>query len=947
MGLLTSVVVGLCAVLALGEDIPRPEHPRPDFERKAWVNLNGRWDFAFDPKNEGLKEGWFGPKGKFDRKIVVPFPWESKLSGVADTSRQKVGWYRREINPPAEWKGQRVWLCFGAIDWEAQVWVNGKEVGKHEGGYSPFALDITDRVGPGEAASLVVRTYDRTDPAHPTGKQVFWYTTTSGIWQTVWLEARPAAHLADLRLTPRREGGDWKLDVQATLSGDAGPAKLSVESADSSVSGKTVSVETKEGVARTTLAIKDPKPWTPESPTLYPLTIRVSREGQPDDRVETYFGLRTIGRGKAPGGEHESILLNGEPVYLRGALDQSFNPEGIYTAPSDAFLRRDIELAKKVGLNFLRIHIKAEEPRRLYWADKLGVMIMEDIPNTWTQSPAARTAWEATMRATIDRDRNHPSIVAWCLFNETWGLGNGPGYGDEFKRSVDTQKWVERMWKLVKEDLDPSRLVEDHSPDKRDHVVSDINSWHFYIDDYDAARRHIVEVVSKTRPGSPFNYVPSRVQGTEPLINSEYGAVSAGGGDRDVSWGFRYLTTQLRRHDRIQGYIYTELTDIEWEHNGFFDYDRGAKSFGYDAFVPGMTPADLQGADFIGFDAPPAMDVPIGVEFSIPLFVSHFSKREKPPRLRWWIVGTDDLGQEVKTAPTSIPVSWKPWGVTTQTPLRVAVPGDRPFVGAVALELIDDTGKRIAANFVNVVAKPIRVTESRAASKEPERAVYRAVEVLGPRTVAVRFAPEDTADRRWTSAPPQARQYANKVWGFGAGKFTYRVQLPEFVVKAQPAKVELLAEVAAKANAEQIDWPARRNRQDYPQTDERKHPSEVRVRLAGTEVGRWSLADDPADARGVLSHQAAFHHGAYGYLFREKLDLRKLPAIEKAFAAEEPIAIEFEVPSGTKAGGLAIFGRASGRYPLDPTLLITTEKDIGKPVGWIVDEPITVRGSSK
>ena len=591
---------------AAEEDIPRGEHPRPDLRRDGWLSLNGPWQFRFDPDDRGLDQKWQATPDGFDRRIVVPFCWQSKLSGIADTTGQKIGWYRRTVSVPEAWDGKHVWLCFGAVDWEARVWVGGREVGRHEGGYTPFEFDVTGLAEPGREVTIVLRALDATDPELPLGKQVpAWYTPTSGIWQTVWLEARPATHVDRLRLTPHTRDRHWSLEVELEAAGPDGRVEVEIVSPDSTVQKHQAPLELQEGRGRlrATLHVDSPKLWTPEDPHLYDLEIRLKNSDAAADTLHTYFGLRTIGRGKYGDLPHEVILLNGEPIYLRGALDQSFNPEGIYTAPSDEFMRRDMEIAKAAGFNFLRIHIKSEEPRRLYWADRLGVLIMEDMPCTFVQSPRARREWEQTMRATIQRDRNHPAVVAWCLFNETWVLGR-----DKLKNDRDTQDWVLQMWTEVKQQLDPSRLVEDNSPCRYDHVKTDVNSWHFYIDDYRLAREHIENVVRNTRPGSPFNYVPGRVQGTAPLINSEYGAVSARGGDRDVSWGFRHLTTQLRRHELIQGYVYTELTDIEWEHNGVVNYDRSAKQFGYDAFVPGMTVADLQGADFVGFDAPPAAE---------------------------------------------------------------------------------------------------------------------------------------------------------------------------------------------------------------------------------------------------------------------------------------------------------------------------------------------------
>ena len=405
-------------------------------------------------------------------------------------------------------------------------------------------------------------------------------------------------------------------------------------------------VAPKDGRARFELSLDVPEPrlWTPETPNLYAATLELGgMEPGETDRVETYFGLRTIGRGRYGDEPFERVLLNGNPIYLRTALDQSFNPKGLYTAPDEEFIRRDMEITKSMGLNGLRIHIKPDEPRRLYWADRAGILILEDMPNTWQQNPRARSAWEKTMREAVARDRNHPAIVAWVAFNETWGLGKP----EDYKKDRDTQRWVGEMVQAIRT-LDPTRIVEDNSPCNYDHIVdTDLNSWHFYIDDHRKAREHIQDVVDRTTPGSSFNYCPGEKQATLPLINSEYGAVSAGGGDRDVSWGFRDLTTQLRRHNRIQGYIYTELTDIEWEHNGLVNYDRTPKLFGYDAWLPDMRPNELLGADFIGYDAPPAIVGKPGETITVPIFVSHFSDRTFQPKLRWWVSGYDER------APTS------------------------------------------------------------------------------------------------------------------------------------------------------------------------------------------------------------------------------------------------------------------------------------------------------
>jgi hypothetical protein len=914
--LILVLLLSLAPVACRKAPVPRAEHPRPDFERAEWRNLNGEWEFRFDPLDLGLVQNWQRPGVVFDRRIVVPFCWESKLSGIADTSGNQIGWYRRKISAPRAWRGRRVWLRFEAVDWEAQVWLDGKFIGRHEGGYTPFAFDITEHLPPGGSATLVVRAFDPTDRHLPTGKQVAaWYTFTSGIWQTVWLEARPATYLEDLVLVPRNEGGAWSLAVEALLRGPDGRARLRISSPDPTVQAAEGDVELSQGEARftATLPVREPRLWSPESPHLYDLYVEVSGADGAVDRVKTYFGLRTVGRGFAGDLKHESILLNGKPVYLRGALDQSFNPDGIHTAPSDEFLRRDMEIAKRLGLNALRIHIKIDEPRRLYWADKLGLLIMQDMPCTWEYSDRARAAWESTMRAAIARDRNHPSIFAWVLFNETWGIG-----GNEYKQRPDIQEWVKSMFRTAKE-LDPTRLVEDNSPNRYDHVITDINSWHFYIDDYEKARAHIEEVVRNTYPGSSFNFAPGYKQDTAPLVNSEYGAVSATGGDRDISWGFRYLTTLLRKHEKIQGYIYTELTDVEFEHNGLVNYDRSPKEFGYDAFVEGMTVADLQGEDFVGFDAPPAIVTEPGADVEVPIFVSHFSDRDGEVYVKPRLVGVDDLGRDVRVELDARPVSWARYRVTAQKPLLATLPKDRSFTGALTMELVDGAGKRLAANFVNVIAWRKRPVGG-AGRAEPER--------LDARRVVLRRTPLEVHAAYWSGpgAPNRLtrRRDHPKLWFHGSGMVEYQFEVPPEVIEARPMRLGLLAELAAKARDEKLAWPQEMTLLDYPQTDAVKHPATVNIIVNGHRLEPIQLADDPADAHGVLSHQAGFHHGSYGYLVRGELMLAGLEGFLENLRRRPLVRVIFEVPGG----GLAVYGERTGRYPLDPTIIIETERDI-------------------
>lgn len=919
-----ALVVALSALVAKrsAAAIPRPEHPRPDAVRPHWINLNGAWEFRFDAKDEGVAARWFEPTAAgFDRSIVVPFPWESELSGINERRGPKVAWYRRSLEIPAAFpKGERTWLRFEAVDWRADVWVNGTKVAEHEGGYSPFEADITDALTPGKPAVVVVRAFDPTDPELPTGKQVGWYTSSSGIWQTVWVESRPRAWIADVMIVTNPDLASATVEV--ICSGTTGAYSLSARSDDPTVATTSVSPTT-ERSKPLVLKVQDPKLWTPESPHLYPLTLEMKGPGGVIDSLTTYFGLRTIARGKYGDAPYERILLNGRPLYLRAALDQSFNPQGLYTAPDDEFLKRDLLIAKYNGLNGLRIHIKPDEPRRLYWADKLGVLLLEDLPNTWRQTSKSRKAWESTMREVVVRDRNHPSIITWVAFNETWGLANKSSA--EYKADKDTQGWVKRMMAEIRK-LDPTRLVEDNSPCNDDHVEgSDINSWHFYIDNHADAKRHIADVVARTVPGSSFNFCPGEKQSTAPLINSEYGGISSGSGDRDVSWSFRDLTTQLRRQPKIQGYVYTELTDIEWEHNGFFNYDRTPKQFGYDAFIPDMRPSELNGADFVGFDAPPAIVARPGETITVPVFISHFSDRTFEPKLRWWLDGADDRGDVIMvSSPRSIPATWTLYDVKEQEPIRVKLP-DRPFVGSLNLTLRDPNNGRFAANYVNIV---VRADKPQPRAERDRNDDHDAI---------LRFAPGDLARQSWSKLgkPP-----AGKVYGYGKGFFEYHIKVPMAVVKAEIESFHFQVEASSKAERQKVDWPDRKNRQDYPQTDERKWPSAVEISINGLVVERDDLEDDPADAQGVLSHLAGVEHGSYGDILSAAGQLPE--AIKADIIAGKPLVLRIAVPEAAEhGGGLALFGEETGRYPFDPTLTLHTRQVLPVDLGVAPDVPVS------
>ncbi len=916
--------------------IPWPEHPRPDFQRPAWVNLNGRWSFEFDPGDVGEKEQWYLPGGRtLAREIILPFPWESRLSGIGDTAYQGVAWYARRVTLPEgdAWEGKDPWLIIGACDWECRLWVNGRPAGEHVGGYVPFEVNLAPYGRPGETLWLVIRAVDRTDPQQPTGKQVGWYTRTSGIWQTVYLEPRSRAFLRRFETCADVARGTIACRLRVTHSAGLSARVVSTDGAFPPAECPRLP---EFGYAVCTVRPDRPRAWSPEDPVLYPAAIEIHDGPRVVDRVETYLALREISTAPAPGRDYRYVYLNGRPVYLRGALHQSFHPEGIHQYPDDAALRSDYELCKRIGLNMLRIHIKAPIPRELYWADRLGVLIMQDMPCFWQYSAQAREWFERMLPRVIQRDCNHPSVFAWVDFNETWGIGDG-GYGP------DRHAWVAGIYEYTRI-LDPTRPVEDNSPCNCDHVVTDINSWHFYINDYDEARRHIREVVEKTRPGSPFNCVAGRVQDDDPLINSEYGGISAGLGDQDISWCFKYLTNELRLHDRICGYVYTELSDIEWEHNGFVNYDRTPKEFGYAYWHEGFSPADLNAADFVVIDAPPCLRLAPGRTVDVPLRISHFSDHAAPaPVLRWrqdWLDLSGPAppaeGGRIRGTWESRPIVWKPFEVVDGPVVTVSAPAaGGPAVGALLVELVDpssaggataDEPRVLARNYINVwVEVPLPRTE-----------------VLDERSIVLRFDPVDFAEAEWSegSSAGLSHMRADKAFWRGAGRTTYRLQMPGELDLQGLESLELRAEVSAKAGDEKLDWPAVRKPCDYPQTDGKKWPSEVVVAFNGVEAAREILDDDPADARGVLSHVEQFHPGSYGRLLTLEINRQDdgdvLARILTDMAGRRRLTVCFAVPEDAQhRGGLAVFGDRLGRFPADPMVILR----FGEPHGLRTSDP--------
>lgn len=555
--------------------LPRPEHPRPDAVREHWLNLNGEWQLEIDDAGTGDARG-LRTGHELPLRIQVPFPLQSKLSGLAETGYHRELWYRRAFKVPAEMRGQRLLLHFGAVDYEARVYVNGRFAGSHLGGSAAFSVELSSLVKDGENELVLHVVDDLKQGAQPKGKQALvsegcLYTATSGIWQTVWLEGVGQSYIENLSIVPSVNEGRVLLEV--TLNRPLEGQSLSAEAfaGDHRVALEQVRVEGRS--ARLLLALSERHPWEPGSPFLYDLRLRLQDKEGLVDRLDSYFGLRSVDvRGRR-------VLLNGKPVFQRLILDQGFYPDGIWTAPSDEALRRDIELSMAAGFNGARLHQKVFEPRFLYWADRLGYLVWGEFPNwgmdygTTSDAPYVNEWTEVLLR-----DRNHPSIVGWCPFNET-------GAGQARLQQV--------IWNLTRA-VDPTRPVIETSGWTHSIAEAQIRDSHDYDQNPLSFRQRWSDYF--LRPQHSLSLPPRYGYGTlvardigVPFMLSEYGGI--GWNPDGAGWGYgngpkdleafyaRYkgLTDALLDNPNLFGFTYTQLTDVEQERNGLYFYDRRAK----------------------------------------------------------------------------------------------------------------------------------------------------------------------------------------------------------------------------------------------------------------------------------------------------------------------------------------------------------------------------------
>lgn len=570
-------------------------HPNPQFARAGWQDLTGSWRFDHDDDDIGLRDGWHRPDHELSRTIEVPYPPESELSGIADTTRRRVLWYQRRARLQAD-PGQRLQLHFGAVDYRCEVFVNGHRVGGHEGGMTSFRLDVTDALVVGEQVITVRVEDDPRDVAQPRGKQDWrpethgiFYERTSGIWQPVWCEQVDPVHLTDVSWQPDLERGgvaatfqlsnpDPTVAVRVTLHHDGkqlAATELSTTGDPSTPTSTFLSIaQLGRPMERRGLL------WSPEHPRLLDATVEVVRAGVVLDRVDSYLGLRTCGF------RDGQFLLNGQPYYLRMVLEQGYWPDSHLAAPDEDARRSEVELIKELGFNGARLHQKVEDPRFLYWCDKLGLAVWGEMANTFVHTDESCRRLVTEWMDVVRRDRNHPSIVAWIPMNESWGV-------PDIATSTRQQDFVTALYRLTRA-LDPTRPTA--SNDGWEHTESDLWTIHDYTPSGDSIRERygdperLAETLTTRGPGRRRVMLGEPERNGQPIMITEFGglsyAPSAGEkwfgystftSDEDFANRFADLVSAILAMPGVAGFCYTQFSDTLQEANGLVRADRSPK----------------------------------------------------------------------------------------------------------------------------------------------------------------------------------------------------------------------------------------------------------------------------------------------------------------------------------------------------------------------------------
>ncbi|MBM6585013.1 glycoside hydrolase family 2 protein [Pediococcus acidilactici] len=578
----------------------REEYPRPQFQREDWMNLNGEWQFEFDDNQIGKTDRWYLNNYELSNHIQVPFAFQSKLSQVQDTSFHDVVWYKRKLNCPIKWKTKQIVINFGAVDYKCEIYLNGKLVGEHEGGNTSFSFNITDFLNFQEDILTVYVEDPSKDETIPRGKQYWlekpdsiWYTRTTGIWQTVWLEALDEINITSVKYHTKVLEAEVTMDF--LVSQAAIGSELEVEiifEGKKIVKDKLLILE--KNFSRSFRLYKNKIfahnfhgndygwSWTPETPHLFDVNLRIIKKQRIYDTITSYFGLREIHV------EDGKIYLNNRPYYQKLVLDQGYWPEGLLTAPTDKSFITDIKLSKEMGFNGCRKHQKVEDPRFLYWADKLGFLVWGECASAVSFDNNSVHRLTNEWFEIIERDFNHPSIIAWVPLNESWGV-------PDIRCNKMQQAHSLTLYYLI-HSLDDSRLVI--SNDGWENTKTDICTVHNYahgmanqLRKYEKFKRDLStkECLLKSSPSGRSLYAKGFSYRGEPILLTEFGGIGYEV-NKSNGWGYTSVDNKeefLNDYKRImsaiysstvlEGYCYTQLTDVEQEINGLLTYDRKPK----------------------------------------------------------------------------------------------------------------------------------------------------------------------------------------------------------------------------------------------------------------------------------------------------------------------------------------------------------------------------------
>jgi len=569
----------------INNSLPREEYPRPQFERAEWLNLNGEWNFKFDKENNGEKEKWYK---KFDaeKKIIVPFTYETKASGIEEEEFYPHIWYQKKITIPSEYEGKEIVLHFQAADYKTKLWVNGRFVGERKGGQIAFSFNITDYLEETNELDIVVKNEDSQSCFQPRGKQRWldqsyecWYVQTTGIWQTVWLEFLNDTHIHAVKITPDVDsesvefvyevGGN--IDSSYVLKTSISFKGLPIKTFDQVVSRPNLTINTNIASEFHHWRVVH---WSPHSPNLYDVTFTLLKNGEVIDLVKSYFGMRKISI------ENGNVMLNNIPIYQKLILDQGYWEESHLTPPSEEAILEDIDKTFAMGFNGVRKHMKVEDQRYLYWADKKGLLVWSEMAATYEFSDEAVQNFTEEWMEVVKQHYNHPSIIVWTPFNESWGVKN-------IFTDRKQQKFTEGIYHLTKA-IDSMRPVIVN--DGWEHTVSDIITLHDYVEYGEEFLNRYEDKEKVVNNKIAFNkHKHAMAQGYEykgqPIIISEYGGIAF---NSEKGWGYgnqvkneedflkRYesITQGIKDTPYISGFCYTQITDVQQEINGLLNEDR-------------------------------------------------------------------------------------------------------------------------------------------------------------------------------------------------------------------------------------------------------------------------------------------------------------------------------------------------------------------------------------